>query len=60
LFLLQHDVIRLAGVKKKNYTAFRHTIEKLLGMEKHITIKDLCVQFGVSEAISLAQKILNK
>jgi hypothetical protein len=58
--LLQLDAIRLAGVTKKNYTSFRHTIEKLLGIEKHITIKDLCVQFGVSEAMSLAQMILNK
>lgn len=54
------DAIRLAGVTKKNYTSLCHTIEKLLGIEKHITIKDLCVQFGVSEAMSLAQKILHR
>jgi hypothetical protein len=60
VFLLQLDAIRLAGVTKKNYTSFHNTIEKLLGIEKHITIKDLCVQFGVSEAMSLAQKILHK
>jgi hypothetical protein len=60
LFLLQLDAVRLAGVTKKNYTSFRHTIEKLLGIEKHITVKDLCVQFGASEAMSLAQRILHK
>jgi DeoR/GlpR family transcriptional regulator of sugar metabolism len=58
--LLQLDAIRLAGVTKKNYTSFYHTIEKLLGIEKSITIKDLCVQFGVSEARSLAEKVLEK
>jgi hypothetical protein len=60
LFLLQHDAIRLAGVTKKNYASFRHTIEKLLGIGKCVAIRDLCVQFGVSEASSLAQKILDK
>jgi hypothetical protein len=59
-FLLQLDAIKLAGVTKKNYTSSRHTIEKLLGIGKCITIKDLCVQFGVSEAMSLAQKLLEK
>jgi hypothetical protein len=60
VFLLQHDAIRLAGVTKKNYTSFRHTIEKLLGIGKSVAIRDVCVQFGVSEASSLAQKILDK
>jgi hypothetical protein len=58
--LLQLHAIRLAGVTKKNYTSFHHTIEKLLGLEKCISIKDLCVQFGVSEAMSLAQELLEK
>lgn len=59
-FLLQLDAIRLAGVTKKIYTSFRHTVEKLLGIGKCITIKDLCLQFGVSEAMPLAQKLLEK
>ncbi|KDR18447.1 origin recognition complex subunit 6 [Zootermopsis nevadensis] len=54
------DAIRLAGVTKKIYTSFRHTVEKLLGIGKCITIKDLCLQFGVSEAMPLAQKLLEK
>ncbi|XP_069702234.1 origin recognition complex subunit 6 isoform X2 [Periplaneta americana] len=54
------EAIKLSGTTKKNYTSFHHTIEKLLGIEKHVTIRDLCVQFGVSEASLLAQKIVDK
>lgn len=52
------DAVKISGVNKKIYTNYLNTVSKLLGKEKSTAIKDLCVQFGVSEASSAAQKIL--
>ncbi|PSN32681.1 Origin recognition complex subunit 6 [Blattella germanica] len=54
------DAIKLSGVNKKIYINYFNTVSKLLGVEKSTSIQDLCIQFGISEATSHAQKILEK
>lgn len=53
-------MLRLAGVNKKQYSNGLHLVEKLLDLSKPITVKTLCVQLGVSEVTSSAEKILDK
>ena len=58
MYPLQIDAIKMSGVNKRIYINYLNNVSKLLGKERSTSIKDLCVQFGVSEAISAAEKIL--
>lgn len=53
-------IVRLAGVNRKQYTNGLNLIENLLDLSKPATVEALCVQLGVSEVASFAQKVLDK
>lgn len=54
------DVQRFAGLNKKQYLNGLRLIESLLDLSKPVTVKTLCVQLGVSEVASCAQKIIDR
>lgn len=54
------NLLKLAGLNKKQYTNGLNLIENLLHLSKPVNINTICVQLGVSEVASHAEKILNK
>ncbi|XP_034256265.1 origin recognition complex subunit 6 [Thrips palmi] len=54
------NLLKLAGLNKKLYSNGLNLIENLLDLSKPVNINTLCVQLGVSEVASHAQKILDK
>ncbi|KAE8752490.1 hypothetical protein FOCC_FOCC000612 [Frankliniella occidentalis] len=54
------NLLRLAGLNKKQYASSVNLIENLLDLAKPIDVNTLCVQLGVSEVASTAQKMLNR
>nr|XP_045010048.1 origin recognition complex subunit 6 isoform X2 [Jaculus jaculus] len=51
-------LIKLSGLNKKMYQSCLKSFECLLGLNSNIGIRDLAVQFGCTEAVKLASKIL--
>ncbi|VEN37449.1 unnamed protein product [Callosobruchus maculatus] len=52
--------IKLSGLKKSLYQNNLHTIEKILGLDKQLTVSALSVQLGCTEIKELAEEILDK
>ncbi|CAO2610799.1 Origin recognition complex subunit 6, partial [Lemmus lemmus] len=51
-------LIKLSGLNKKMYQSCLKSFECLLGLNSKIGIRDLAVQFGCTEAVNMASKIL--
>ncbi|XP_057609985.1 origin recognition complex subunit 6 [Chionomys nivalis] len=51
-------LIKLSGLNKKMYQSYLKSFECLLGLNSNIGIRDLAVQFGCTEAVNMASKIL--
>ncbi|KAJ8926002.1 hypothetical protein NQ315_009857 [Exocentrus adspersus] len=52
--------IKLSGLKKSVYLNSFHTVEKVLGLDKRLTISDLCVQLNCTAVKDLAEEVLSK
>lgn len=52
------DLIQVAGVRKTNYISTRRLFENLLNINKVVGVKEICIQLGISEVQSEAEKIL--
>lgn len=57
---LQELAIKLSGLKKPSYNATKQTIKQVLGLNRDITFKDVCVQLGCPEIVSDAEELLQK
>ncbi|KAK7806266.1 hypothetical protein U0070_023881 [Myodes glareolus] len=53
-------LIKLSGLNKKMYQSCLKSFECLLGLNSNIGIRDLAVQFGCTEAVNMASKILQR
>ncbi|XP_029464318.1 origin recognition complex subunit 6 isoform X2 [Rhinatrema bivittatum] len=51
-------LIKLSGLNKKTYLSCLKSFECLLGIDSHLGIRDLAVQFCCTEAVNTASKIL--
>lgn len=54
------DLLRVSGVRKASYTNAKRVFEKLLNINKVLGVNEMCIQTGVSEVRSEAEKILKK
>ncbi|EFX79310.1 hypothetical protein DAPPUDRAFT_304828 [Daphnia pulex] len=52
--------LKLSGLKNSAYRATKQTIKQVLGLNKDVTIKDVCVQLGCPEIVSDAENLLAK
>ncbi|KAJ8935423.1 hypothetical protein NQ314_012843 [Rhamnusium bicolor] len=52
--------LKLSGLKKSAYQNNLHTVEKVLELDKPLTISELCVQFNCTVVKDLAEEILKK
>nr|CAI5865840.1 unnamed protein product [Callosobruchus analis] len=52
--------INVSGLKKSLYQNNLHTIEKILGLDKQLTVSSLSIQLGCTEIKELAEEILDK
>lgn len=59
-FILQTRAFQVAGVTKKAYTCFYHTVEKVLGLDKPISIQEMCIKLTCSDASELAQRLIDR
>ncbi|XP_045674973.1 origin recognition complex subunit 6 isoform X2 [Phyllostomus hastatus] len=50
----------LSGLNKKTYQSCLKSFECLLGLNSSVGIRDLAVQFGCTEAVSLASQVLQR
>ncbi|XP_074646352.1 origin recognition complex subunit 6-like [Tubulanus polymorphus] len=50
--------IKMSGVSKKVYNMSYKTVESLLGLQKQVSVRDLCVQFGCTDAVDWAKQVL--
>lgn len=50
----------MAGVRKSNYISTKRLFENLLNINKVLGVKEICVQLGLSEVQSEAEKVLKK
>lgn len=53
-------LVRLSGLNKKVYLSCLKSFECLLGIDSKLSIRDLAVQYGCTEAVNTASKILNR
>ncbi|KAK3603432.1 hypothetical protein CHS0354_009415 [Potamilus streckersoni] len=53
------SAVRLSGLQKKLYCTALKAVENLLDLQEKISIKELAVQFGCTDAIPLAQEALH-
>ncbi|XP_075694540.1 origin recognition complex subunit 6 isoform X2 [Rhinoderma darwinii] len=53
-------LVRLSGLNKKVYLSCLKSFECLLGVDSKLSIRDVAVQHGCTEAINTASKILNR
>ncbi|XP_076988423.1 origin recognition complex subunit 6 isoform X2 [Tamandua tetradactyla] len=51
-------LIKLSGLNKKMYQSCLKSFECLLGLNSNSGIRDLAIQFGCTEAVNMASKIL--
>ncbi|XP_018567571.1 origin recognition complex subunit 6 [Anoplophora glabripennis] len=56
----KETAIRLSGLKKSGYQNNLHTVEKILELDKQITVSELCVQLSCTVIKDLAEEILSK
>ncbi|KAF7279705.1 hypothetical protein GWI33_006865 [Rhynchophorus ferrugineus] len=56
----KETALTLSGLKKSSYQNNLNTIEKLLELDRSVTISDLCVQLGCTSIKDDAEMILNK
>lgn len=52
--------IRLSGINKKLYQSNLNAMECLLGLERHLGLTELSVQYGCMEAVGVAAQILER
>ncbi|XP_036399100.1 origin recognition complex subunit 6 [Megalops cyprinoides] len=52
--------IKLSGLNKKLYQSSLKSMECMLGLESHMGLRDLAVQYGCTEAVTVAAKILKR
>ncbi|KAM6977848.1 origin recognition complex subunit 6 [Aplochiton taeniatus] len=52
--------IKLSGLNKKVYRSNLKSMECLLGLESHLCIRDLAVQYGCVEAVKVASQIIGR
>ncbi|XP_062327276.1 origin recognition complex subunit 6 [Osmerus eperlanus] len=52
--------IQLSGLNKKLYQSDLKSMECLLGLESHLGLRDLAVQYGCMDAVKLAAQILER
>ncbi|XP_073516024.1 origin recognition complex subunit 6 [Phyllobates terribilis] len=53
-------LIRLSGLNRKVYLSCVRSFECLLGVDARLSLRDLAIQHGCLEAVSVAAKILNR
>ncbi|XP_060109584.1 origin recognition complex subunit 6 isoform X2 [Heteronotia binoei] len=53
-------VVKLSGLNKAAYQSLLRSFESLLGVHSTVGIRDLAVQFGCTEAVNVASKILQR
>ncbi|KAL8194916.1 UNVERIFIED_CONTAM: Origin of replication complex subunit 6 [Gekko kuhli] len=53
-------VVKLSGLNKAAYQSCLRSFESLLGVHSSVSIRDLAVQFGCTEAVNVAAKILQR
>lgn len=54
------DAIRYSGLNKKEYARQKNTFDKLLGMNRQLKLKDICLQLELPQSIQTnAQRLLN-
>uniref|UniRef100_A0A1B6FT33 Origin recognition complex subunit 6 n=1 Tax=Cuerna arida TaxID=1464854 RepID=A0A1B6FT33_9HEMI len=54
------QAVKLAAVTKKNYASLYHTVEKVLGLDKPVTVSELCVRLACTEVSELAQRLIDR
>ncbi|XP_020344786.1 origin recognition complex subunit 6 [Oncorhynchus kisutch] len=52
--------VKLSGLKNKQYQSTLKAIECMLGLDSHLGLRDLAVQFGCMDAVKVATKILER
>ncbi|KAL1007108.1 hypothetical protein UPYG_G00082090 [Umbra pygmaea] len=52
--------IKLSGLNKKQYQSTLKAMECMLGLESHMGLRELAVQYGCMDAVKLAAQILEK
>uniref|UniRef100_A0A4W5MF31 Origin recognition complex subunit 6 n=1 Tax=Hucho hucho TaxID=62062 RepID=A0A4W5MF31_9TELE len=52
--------VKLSGLNKKQYQSTLKAIECMLGLESHLGLRDLAVQFGCMDAVKVATQILER
>ncbi|XP_078525497.1 origin recognition complex subunit 6 [Lissotriton helveticus] len=53
-------LVKLSGLPKKGYESYLKSFECLLGVDSHLGIRELAVQYGCLEAVNAASKILQR
>lgn len=52
--------MKLSNLKKSSYLNSLHTIEKVLDLDRQLTISELCVQLSCTVVKELAEQIFKK
>ncbi|KAJ7985901.1 hypothetical protein DPEC_G00345270 [Dallia pectoralis] len=52
--------VKLSGLNKKQYQSSLKTMECMLGLESHMGLKDIAVQYGCMDAVKVASQILER
>ncbi|XP_006012150.1 origin recognition complex subunit 6 [Latimeria chalumnae] len=53
-------LIKLSGLNKQTYQSCLKSLECLLGLDSHLGIRELAVQYGCMQAVNTAAKILQR
>ncbi|XP_077165659.1 origin recognition complex subunit 6 [Paroedura picta] len=53
-------VVKLSGLNKAAYQSYLRSFESLLGVRSSVSLRDLAVQFGCTEAVNMASKVLQR
>ncbi|CAG9820936.1 unnamed protein product [Phaedon cochleariae] len=56
----KETAIKLSGLKKPAYQLSLHTVEKILDLDKPLTVSELCVQLSCTVIKELAEEIFEK
>lgn len=56
----QKQVQKLSGLQPRPYHSALHSVEKMLDLSTHVSLRELAVRFGCLEAEQLASEILQK
>ena len=60
LSFLKEYAIKLSGITKKLYLSNLKAMECLMGLERHLGLSELGVQYGCMEAVGVATQILER